>query len=312
MGKMAPLPLSFYECFLKALVKRGDVEFITYNELMWGDDIDYKNFYPREWERWQAALRDGTRSRSKAYILLQHDTDSGPADTLRMAALEEQVGARSSIMTFLNWRSERVVGDLVSYPIDWDALKALESKGFCIGYHCNALHNADFDVERAYVVFREELTSLSHEFDLKFFSPHGGKSGPSGETNSSLDYPKVCPTPARWVGNRFAPRFNKHFSDGGLNGRLASGDERSDLRAWLHALQPGRHRVLIHAQYYREEEFEPFEGDEEMLPNWYHHFLKQTRRYGLREASQKFWEESSKVEISSDVTVKATNLSRLS
>lgn len=286
---MAPLPLSFYECFLRTLIAQDNVEFITYNDLMWDDDRNYRKGYPEEWKRWQAALRDGRRSREKFYILLQHDTDTGPVDTLRMADVELRLGIRSSIMTFVRWRRGRPHKNIMPYPIDWNGLKKLEACDFCIGYHCNAMHNANFDPALAHDFFREELETLSGKFDLKFFSAHGGKKGPNGEINNSLDYPANYPTNVRWVHNRFSPRFDRDYSDGGVRLRLARGDETTDLRAWLQTLNPGRHRILIHPQIYRDDDFSPFQADRTTRPAWYNQFVEQTVKYGLHEASKEFW-----------------------
>lgn len=289
----SPLTLAYYDQFLAALFARGNVELINYNDLKWGDDRDYKNKYAHEFASWKDALKDGTVDDTKAYVLLQHDTDSGPVDSVIMGRLEEKRGAFSSIMTFARWNREKSAGSEVDYPIDWDALRDFESKGFCIGYHCNAMHLAQFDEAEACKIFDRDSAILREKFNLKFFSPHGGYKGPGGEANNSVHYPDLCKTDLRWVHNRYSPVFTGRYSDGGLVKRLLSG-EAKDLRAWLRDLKPGtRARALLHPQYYRENEFEPFEPGNETLPAWYREFCELMKTHDEVTAAEIFWSRPS-------------------
>jgi hypothetical protein len=287
---MAPLTLSFYEHFLRTLIARRDVEFITYDDLMWGDDVDYKNYYPQESRRWDEGYGKRILDRSKVYVLLQHDTDNGPTETVAMARLEERLGIRSSIMTFARWTREKASETADEYPIDWTALKDLESKGFCIGYHCNAMHIANFDVELACKTFIEDIAALKRKFNLRYFSPHGGYAGPRGETNSSLLYPDLCPNDLRWVHNRFSPSFDLSYSDGRLMERIKANDKPPDLREWTSRLEPGRrHRALIHSQYFHEDEFEALRPSAGNLVPWYSEFALETKEHGVALGAAKFW-----------------------
>ena len=289
---MAPLPFSYYRAFLQRLIQREDVEFITYNELSWGEDFDYRHGYPKEWETWRAphSLPD---AKDKVYVLIQHDIDSSPPATHHMARVENEMGARSSIMTFVRWRVATMdPGRLEPYSVDWTEMKRLESEGFCIGYHCNVMQNAEFDTNRICGLFTEDVAFLKERLSLRFFSPHGGYRGPNGETNASIDYPEACGTRLRWVHNRFSPKFHKSYSDGALIGRIKDGTA-VDLREWVDSLERGRrYRALIHPQYYDDTRFNDEEVSGPSLAPWYTEIIGEAKRNGIHEAAASYWKGS--------------------
>lgn len=259
--------LGDYGGFLAMLHARGDVRFMTYDDLLWEDDSDHVNSFPEEWERWRQRVRGDKDMQKKVHVLIQHDTDSGPAETLAMARLEADFGVRSSIMTFA--RRPLRVGEpaIEDYRIDWDGLHSLVHQGFVVGYHCNALHLTCFDEDGAPHAFTEDLVALKHRgFKIDYFTAHGGPSSPTGLGNSAIDYPGLTGSPVRWVNTRFSPRFDGYFSDGG-KGSNRSGVERfSDLREFVASMRPGgRYRILVHSQY-----FEPTDMHSAMclLPPW--------------------------------------------
>ena len=258
-GLTAPFPFSHYESILQGLLDRGDVEFVTYDDFDWEDDYDYKNAYPGEWVRWRQSLANQTRDPKKVYVLIQHDSDSGPQATMEMAALEAKLGVRSSLMVFNKWRGASESGVVSPYPLDWDFMRSLKEAGFTVGYHCNALHNANYDVSRVYEEFLLDCQSFDEKMgNTRFFSPHGGKADPDGKVNASFEYPDETGTKLRWVHNRFSVKFNGYYSDGGLVTRLIKGDPLIDLEAWSKTLVPGRrYRALVHPQYYSNAGFRP-------------------------------------------------------
>lgn len=247
----APLPMTYYEQGLRLLLERGDVEFITYDDLNWSNDWNYHRNYPGEWAAWNASLANKTRDPAKCYVLIQHDCDSGPVATVRMARLEQSLGIRSSIMVFERWKRG---SELVAYPIDWEALGELRRQGFVIGYHCNAFHNSDFDEGGAYEQFARDYDGIlgRKDIDVRYFSAHGGKASADGRLNSSFDWPLVCGRrQLRWVHNGHNVRFAETFSDGALTNRLKQNDPTLDFHAWIRSLKPGgRYRALLHPQYY--------------------------------------------------------------
>lgn len=259
--------LGDYGGFLATLQARGDVEFITYDDMAWEDDTDHVNSFPEEWERWRQRVRGDKDMQKKVHVLIQHDTDSGPAETLAMARLEAAFGVRSSIMTFARRPLRVGEPEIETYRIDWDGLQSLVRQGFVVGYHCNALHLACFDEAHAPQAFTEDLVDLAHRgFRIDYFTAHGGPSSPTGVGNSGIDYPGLTGSRVRWVNTRYSPRFDGYFSDGGKGSNRSGVDRFSDLREFVAGMRPGgRYRILIHAQY-----FEPIDLQAAlcMLPPW--------------------------------------------
>lgn len=292
----APLPFAFIAAFIARLSRRDDVQFITYDDLCWSDDLDYEHGYPVEWAAWKNGCKTGKIDAEKIHILLQHDTDGGPGETLRLANYEAERGVRSTIMTFVNWRGREYLWEsleelpeLRPYSMDWQGLKELENKRFGIGYHCNAMHNAAFDADLAYELFASDIAALRRNFSISYFSPHGGRRGPNGETNNSLNYPAVCGTDARWIYNRYAPHFHGAYSDGGLTARIAAGTA-VDPRIWLGSLQPGRrYRTLIYAQHYADN-FKFVAADASTVAPWYLRFVELAHAKGVEAAADEFWD----------------------
>ena len=259
--------LADYASFLTLLNARGDVSFITYDDFDWRDDNDYQNSYPEEWARWRERQRRIPPRHRKVEVLLQHDTDSGPKETLAMMRLEEAFGAVSSVMTFARRPLKIGEAPVEDYAIDWDALREFQQKGFVVGYHCNAYQVTHFQRDRVAQEFSADLERLNTRgLRTDYFTVHGGKSGPDGASNSSFDYPALTGSPVRWVNTRFSPRFDGYFSDGG-SGTAMTGDLRlSKLTAFVAQMRPGcRYRLLIHPQYFRLQDMAAIMS---VLPPW--------------------------------------------
>jgi hypothetical protein len=242
-----------YSAVLRRMQARGDVEFITYDDLDWGGDDGRDRKYRTEWKRWQRRLARDPAAAAKVHVLIQHDTDSGPAQSVAMAELEAHMGVRSSIMTFARWPRVRAGAMRVEdYAIDWQRLHALRERGFTIGYHCNALHLCDYDERGVYEAFDRDNELLAAKgFKIGFFSAHGGAASPAtGAGNNSFDYLGRCRHRPRWVHNGRNPRFDDVFTDGGERSRLTHG-EHGELERFVDRLASGRrYRILIHPQYY--------------------------------------------------------------
>lgn len=251
--RTAQWDISDYSAVLRKLQARGDVEFITYDDLDWGDDDGRDRKYWGEWKRWKRRLARDPAAAAKVHVLIQHDTDSGPSQSVAMAELEAHMGVRSSIMSFVRW--PRVRGGATSvedYPLDWQRLHTLRQRGFTIGYHCNALHLCAYDERGVYEAFDRDIELLDGKgFDIRFFSAHGGAASPvTGAGNNAFDYPGRCRHRPRWVHNGRSPRFDGVFSDGGELSSSTHGDQ-GELERFVEGLaRGGRYRILIHPQYY--------------------------------------------------------------
>ena len=250
-------PLEYFVDFLRFLRQHNDIfEIITYDDFPWMQDYDYSQNYIKEWKNWKHQLKTGARNKQKIYVLLQHDVDSSPERTLAILQEEERLGIPSNIMIFnrrINRRHLQKTGELLytEYELNYDYLRHLQDHSkFVIGYHCNAYERAMFDQEKALKVFEEDISNLRQNFNIKYFSPHGGPRGPEGLTNNSLPIPDSLKNSLRWVANSQTARFDKVYSDGGINSLKRNPAER-DLRDFVKTWQRGkRYRVLTHPQYY--------------------------------------------------------------
>lgn len=250
----APFPSAYYEGFLDLLVADERIKVITYDDLPWSTRDTYRSHYPREWERWRALVKDDGEARRSIFVLLQHDVDLLPELTHAALELEAARGLRSTVLIFnrlvdrTRLREDEIV-EFTPYEIDVPRLQALErDHGFVVGYHSNAVEQARWDLRRAARIFRRDVRELRRHFHIRFFSPHGGVPGPNGENNTSLAVPHPANPRLRWVANRYGPRFDGSYSDGGIYGRPL--DDR-DLRDFVRTWKPGgRYRVLTHPQYY--------------------------------------------------------------
>ncbi len=249
-------PLAYYVDFLKFVVDRPEkIAVITYAELCWGDDVDYVNSYPGEWQRWRNWVKANRARRDKIYLLIQHDVDTAPQRTMQMLREEQQLGIRSNVMIF-NRRIDRALlrdngrVSFTDYDLDDDYLRSLEKDGFVIGYHCNAYEQAQFDSRLAEEVFEKDIAELRQRFEIKYFSAHGGVRDRNGRSNSCLRLPESLVGSLRWVNTGHSPRFEQNFSDGGAGGGSRRADDL-DLRRFVASCEPGhRYRILIHPQYF--------------------------------------------------------------
>ncbi len=250
------LPLSYYVGLLDLLARDPRIEVITYADLPWGDDQDYRSRYPGEFDRWRQWLAGDPQRAHRIYVLLQHDLDSAPERTMAVLEAEALRGVRSTVMIFNRLVDRhRLMADgvveLLPYEVDHERLERMERElGFGVGYHCNAYEQAGWEIERAVDRFRADVAQLRRRYDIRVFSPHGGAPGPDSTNNHSIDPPPDLDPPVRWVANRHTLRLAGSYSDGGLLDPLRDIEPR-DLRAFVRTWQPGRrYRVITHPQYY--------------------------------------------------------------
>ena len=256
LQKSGYFPFEYFVHFLDFLRKNRDIiEIITYNDLDWGDDFNYKESYPKEWKNWNRQLKKGIRDPNKIYVLLQHDVDNLPERTLRILREEERLGIPSNVMLFNRRISRRHLQNTgeplyTEYDVDMHEIKRLQGKGFVFGYHCNAFERAFFDVDKAMEIFEADVKALRRYLKIRYFSPHGGPKSPDGKTNNSLPVPMSLCKSIRWVANRMTVRFKTYFSDGGPNSPKSDPSKR-DFRDFIRTWRPGnRYRILVHPQYY--------------------------------------------------------------
>ncbi|MDQ3818366.1 MAG: hypothetical protein M3362_11925 [Acidobacteriota bacterium] len=252
-------PSKYFVDFLKFVRRNSSlIQIITYNDLPWDGDNNYKENYPDEFQNWQRMLRERELDPDKIYLLLQHDVDSYPELTLAILREEELLGIPSNVMIFnraIDRNALQKKGEikLLDYHLDYPYLKSLQDQArFVFGYHCNAYGQARFDMVEATRIFEEDIAELRRHLDIHFFSPHGGVKDQKGLSNYAMSVPESLESSLKWVHNRYTVRFNGYYSDGALNSDRNPSD--LDLRKFVGTWRRGnRYRVLTHPQYYHTE-----------------------------------------------------------
>lgn len=242
------LPFSYVQALLSHLAAQPDVRFLDFDDLAFPVEGGFSSkrelaeIYRREWRSYRRARR-GSRG---CDILLMHDCDAGPAETVQICRFEAGLGITSTAALFARTRRGDARAD---YPIDFDAMRRLQDEaGICIAYHCNAFHNADRDPERARALFEGDVRMLRDKgFRIRHFSAHGGE----WYGDNQVDWPALTRMPLIWTHNRMSPS-GASYSDSALPKSLARGSRNPDLKAFLQAELTRGNRLFLHMhpQYY--------------------------------------------------------------
>lgn len=227
------LPFTYLEGFLKVLAASPRIRFLTLADLPFDRDAlprteaGMKDFYRRELQAWQAQ----PAGEADLEVLLLHDCDSGPAETVHLCDHEARIGAVSTTSLFVDVPDRQ--GGIRPYGIDYRHLVGLQAQGQCFTYHCNGPELVGYDDARVPERINADVAALrAMGFEIDFFSPHGTRASPEGKSNTTYFYPPLFERPLIWTHNRFAPSGYR-YSDGGFDTRLMRGDPSTDLRACL-------------------------------------------------------------------------------
>lgn len=256
LEKNGYIPFGYHADFIDLISDNPDIfQVITYKDLKWQDGDSADSFYPAEKHAWDKAIRTGELDDSKIYVLIQHDVDSQPQRTMSLLKYEAQKGVPTNVMIFnrrVNRRFYISSGkiEFTDYSLDFDLLRKLQQQGFVIAYHMNAFEQSGYNQNLAMEFFRADIDELrKNDFDIKFFSAHGGAPGPNNLNNRDINLEGI-EKELIWVHNGKTPIFDNNYSDGGLNS-LSRDPARRDLRDFVKKWKPGkRYRVLTHPQYY--------------------------------------------------------------
>jgi hypothetical protein len=174
-----------------------------------------------------------------ATVILQHDADVMPERTVDMMKREYAKGITSSCFIFAKHAEN------IEYNLPINELKMLEQYGFEIGYHLNAFERADYNVNNAFDLVREDLNYLNKFFNITSYVPHGGIASKDGRNNYSLPHEKdLKPLTLAYNGRCILKEFT--WSDGGLRKNTPS-----DPRVFSKNIpNNSRAMMLIHPQYY--------------------------------------------------------------
>jgi len=249
-------PLEYYVEFIQYLKNNKKIEIITYDDMAWAESANGKTVYETEKYNWEKKLESGERDPKKIYVLLQHDVDSRPERSMRLIQEEIAVGVRSNVMIFARRHNRKELKNnwvlqYTDYNLDSELLKRAEKEfGFVIGYHCNAYEQALYNLNNAQQRMIDDVKVLRKEYDIKFWSAHGGVAGPENINNNKMIPPDVINASTIWVHNGSSPFFDGNYSDGGLNNKKRDPRNRN-ISDFVTTWKPGkRYRILTHPQYF--------------------------------------------------------------
>ena len=97
------------------------------------------------------------------YFILRHDVDANPRNALRMALIENKFNLQSTYYF-------RIAKSNISPP---DIISEIASMGHEIGYHYEHLSDAKGDIQKAKVIFEDNLKKLRSLCDVKTVCMHG-------------------------------------------------------------------------------------------------------------------------------------------
>ena len=153
-----------------------------------------------------------TNPNSKPFTaILRHDVDRHPEMSLAVAKLEASKGIKSTFYF-------RTIPEVY----DTKVMKEIEAMGHEIGYHYEVMDKADGNIEKALIIFKEELANMRKAADIRTACMHGSPMkkwknldiwkdarpkdyGLIGEPFLSIDFSKVryyTDTGRRWDGDK--------------------------------------------------------------------------------------------------------------
>ena len=266
------LPFSYVQALFRHLIAQR-VRFLDFDDLAFPPDADLsrrdglESAFRQEWRDY----RRQRRGAAECDILLMHDCDAGPAETVRMCALEAELGMTSTTALFAHWRRGT---RRLAYPIDFAAMKRLQDEaGICVTYHCNAFYNADGDPELARRIFEDDIRFLEEKgLAIRHFSAHGSQQ----YGDNTIYWPALIDRRLIWTHNGMSP-VGAVYSDSALPRSLARGSPSPDLKRFLAVELARSNRLFVHMhpQYYFDETAdaaEPYFAENRWLETvWNHH-----------------------------------------
>ena len=103
-----------------------------------------------------------SEKRPERFIIIRHDVDFDPADSLKLAKIEKEFGITSTYYF-------RTTEDVFQPNI----IKSIADLGHEIGYHYEVLDKAKGDNNQAITIFKEEFSKFRQVYDVKSICPHG-------------------------------------------------------------------------------------------------------------------------------------------
>ena len=197
------------------------------------------------------------RNPSDSTVILRHDVDARPANSLKCAEMEHRMGITGTYYF-----------RILRGSYDESVIRHINSLGHEIGYHYEDLAAAKGEYEKAITLFGENLAKLRLIAPVETICMHGSPMsihdnrllwqkydyrdfGICGEPYLDIDFMKVhylTDTGRRWNGEKFSvrDRVNTHLTKG--KGRLKFRSTRDLIRAVESGGLPSMLMITIHPQ----------------------------------------------------------------
>ena len=145
----------------------------------------------------------GLRDTEKRFVILRHDVDAKPANSLKTAQIEHSLGAKATYY-FRTGESGCYKGSTLSLP---ESVRAIAALGHEIGYHYEDMSLCGGDFEKAYDHFQTWLDYFRQYYAVETICMHGA---PTSQYDSKdlwrqYDY--------KTLGLIGEPYFDTDFSD---------------------------------------------------------------------------------------------------
>lgn len=116
------------------------------------------------------------------YVILRHDVDLKPQNSLKVAQDEKRLGARASYY-------------FRAVPESWDdnIIQAIQGLGHEVGYHYESLTTCNGDIQKAFEDFKKNLERLRKLVSVSTICMHGSPRSPydSKDIWKSYDYKQL-------------------------------------------------------------------------------------------------------------------------
>ncbi|MHA1423999.1 MAG: hypothetical protein ACTSSD_18095 [Candidatus Thorarchaeota archaeon] len=179
---------------------------------------------------------DGQIDQEKANLFIRHDVDISLSRTLKMAAIEKELGVSSTY--FFRMHAERYTFEQ-AIPI----IKKLSDEGFEIGLHYETLSIAKGDKDKALEIFEKEIQRLREIAPISVVAAHGQKGYKNRDIWETVD------KAALKISSAYDMKWDMYLSDAG--GKRLRNKDKKHLLERIHEANPGQIiQILIHPDWW--------------------------------------------------------------
>ncbi|MHA1169823.1 MAG: hypothetical protein ACTSRU_18495 [Candidatus Hodarchaeales archaeon] len=172
----------------------------------------------------------------KVNLFIRHDVDISLSRTLKMAAIEKELGVQSTY--FFRLHAERYTFEQ-AIPI----IKKLADEGFGIGLHYETLSVAKGNKDTALEIFENEIQKLREIAPVSVVAAHGQKGYKNRDIWENVD------KSALQISSAYDMKWDMYLSDAG--GKRLRNKDGKHLLEKIHEAEPGQIiQILIHPDWW--------------------------------------------------------------